>query len=60
MEISAVLRNAGGDQAVTVRTEGNERPLSIPVKESGPGSGVNGGELLMLALATCLPSTTSC
>lgn len=53
MEISAVLMNAGGDQVVTVRTEGNERSLPIPAKGSGPGSGVNGGELLMLALATC-------
>ena len=53
MEISAVLRNSGGDQFVAVRTESNERPLSIPAKDSGLGSGVNGGELLMLALATC-------
>lgn len=53
MEISAVLRNSGGDQKVTVRTESIERPLSIPAKDSGLGSGVNGGELLMLALATC-------
>ena len=53
MEISAVLRNSGGDQVVTVRTESNERPLSIPAKDAGQGSGVNGGELLMLALATC-------
>ena len=53
MEISAVLRNSGGDQFVTVRTESNERPLSIPAKDSRLGSGVNCGELLMLALATC-------
>lgn len=53
MEISAFLRNSDRDQSVTVRTESNERPLSIPAKDSGLGSGVNGGELLMLALATC-------
>lgn len=53
MEVSAVLRNSGGNQTVTVRTESDERTLSIPAKDSGPGSGVNGGELLMLALATC-------
>jgi organic hydroperoxide reductase OsmC/OhrA len=53
MEISAILRNSVGDQVATVRTEGSERQLSIPAKDSGPGSGVNGGELLMLALATC-------
>lgn len=53
MEISAVLRHSGGDQVATVRTGGNERSLPIPAGDSGRGSGVNGGELLMLALATC-------
>ena len=53
MEISAALRNSDNKQAISVRTDSNERPLSIQAKDSGPGSGVNGGELLMLALATC-------
>jgi organic hydroperoxide reductase OsmC/OhrA len=53
MEISAIVRNAGTDHVVAVRTGSDERALSIPAKESGGGSGVNGGELLMLALATC-------
>jgi organic hydroperoxide reductase OsmC/OhrA len=52
MEIRAQVRNAPGRHAVSVRTAGNERTLDIPGK-SGGGSAVNGGELLMLALATC-------
>jgi organic hydroperoxide reductase OsmC/OhrA len=53
MEISAILKSSGRDQAASVRTGSDERPLSIPANGTGPGSGVNGGELLMLALATC-------
>lgn len=53
MEISAIVRNAGTDHVVAVRTGSDERALSLPAKASGGGSGVNGGELLMLALATC-------
>lgn len=53
MEISAIVRNSGADHVVSVRTESNERPVFIPAKTSGQGSAVNGGELLMLALATC-------
>jgi organic hydroperoxide reductase OsmC/OhrA len=37
----------------TVATAGVTREISIPLKHNGPGSAVNGGELLMLALATC-------
>lgn len=53
MEISAVVGNAGRDHSVTVRTGDDERPLAVPAKPAGHGSGVNGGEFLMLALATC-------
>lgn len=53
MEISAIVRNAGSAHAAAVRTGSDERELSIPAKATGQGSGVNGGELLMLALATC-------
>lgn len=53
MHISATVKNSGIDHAVVVRTGSNELSLSIPAKRSGQGSGVNGGELLMLALATC-------
>ena len=53
MEISAIVKNAGNEHQVTVRTGNDARPLSIPAKHAGQGSGVNGGEFLMLALATC-------
>lgn len=53
MRISASLRNAGGDHRVTVSTSGAEKPIAIAPKAGGAGSSVNGGELLMLALATC-------
>jgi len=53
MEISAKVKNAGADHVVAVRTGDDTRLLSIPARNAGPGSGVNGGEFLMLALATC-------
>ncbi|TWI06011.1 putative OsmC-like protein [Luteimonas cucumeris] len=53
MEISAIVKNSSADHSVVVRTESSSRSLSIPAKSSGQGSGVNGGEFLMLALATC-------
>lgn len=53
MEISATVRNSGAEHVVAVRTDGRAQSVSIPPKRSGQGSGVNGGELLMLALATC-------
>jgi len=36
-----------------VSTEGKEQTLSVPAKAAGSGSAVNGGEFLLLALATC-------
>ncbi|HVN74862.1 MAG TPA: OsmC family protein [Thermoanaerobaculaceae bacterium] len=53
MEISAAVRNSPSGHEAAVRTDGAARALSIPAKETGRGSAVNGGELLMLALATC-------
>ena len=53
MEISATVRNANPFHEVVVRTDAAARTLSIPPRASGRGSAVNGGELLMLALATC-------
>ena len=52
MRMSASVRNAGNSHEATVQTEGISRTLAIPVKPAG-GSSVNGGELLLLALATC-------
>ena len=53
MEISATIKNAESCHEVTVRTETTSQSLAIPAKPTGKGSAVNGGELLMLALATC-------
>ena len=53
MEITAVVTNSATSHEVTVRTGASRRPLSVPPKARGRGSSVNGGEFLMLALATC-------
>lgn len=53
MEISAKVRNSSATHEVTVSTAGVVRSLDIPAKTEGSGSSVNGGEFLMLALATC-------
>ncbi len=34
-------------------TEGKTQPLPVPARTTAHGSAVNGGELMMLALATC-------
>lgn len=53
MEIWAQVRNTATEHAVRIRTDANTRTLDVPAKSGGRGSGVNGGEFLMLALATC-------
>jgi organic hydroperoxide reductase OsmC/OhrA len=53
MEITAKITNSYGEHHVTVATNGDSQTLDIPPKPSGYGSGANGGELLLLALATC-------
>ena len=53
MQITAAIRNTGATHDVAVSTQGTKRSLAIPAKPTGGGSAVNGGEFLMLALATC-------
>lgn len=53
MRISATVHNSRGAHQVSVSTEDAKQELAIPAKPSGYGSAVNGGEFLMLALATC-------
>ena len=53
MRITALVDNTPANHQVAVATDGASRPLAIPGKPTGGGSGVNGGEFLMLALATC-------
>lgn len=53
MRISATVDSSAAGHLVSVDTAGNGQALTIPPKSSGQGSAVNGGEFLMLALATC-------
>ncbi len=53
MKISAQVWNKDGSHQVQVMTDGKAQSITIPPKESGPGSSLNGGEILFLALATC-------
>ena len=52
MQISARLHNTASAHRVSVTTAGRDQPLAIEGRPGG-GSAVNGGEFLMLALATC-------
>jgi organic hydroperoxide reductase OsmC/OhrA len=53
MEITATVTSSPSAHATIVRTGEVRQSLPVPPKASGSGSSVNGGELLMLALATC-------
>lgn len=53
MQVSATVKNAGQAHAVALSTNGACQTLDIAAKASGKGSSINGGELLLLALATC-------
>jgi organic hydroperoxide reductase OsmC/OhrA len=52
MNISAIVRNSSSRHDVAVSTAGAAQSIPVPAKPVG-GSAVNGGEFLMLALATC-------
>ena len=53
MRITARVQNSASSHEVVVSTAGSEQAIAVPAKSSGSGSAVNGGEFLMLALATC-------
>lgn len=53
MRIEAEVKSSGTGHEVLVRTDKSQQSVAIPGKPSGQGSSVNGGEFLMLALATC-------
>ncbi|HEY9109969.1 MAG TPA: OsmC family protein [Roseateles sp.] len=52
MQIKAQLSNTADGHAVHVTTAGRQQQLVVTGRAGG-GSAVNGGEFLMLALATC-------
>lgn len=53
MEISAHIVSGACEHDVRVRSGRVTRQIPVPSKASGTGSAINGGELLMAALATC-------
>lgn len=53
MKITAAVRSSTNAHEAVVATNSVSQALSVPLKSSGKGSAVNGGEFLMLALATC-------
>ena len=53
MLISATVKKTSSSHEVEVRTGVTAQSLRIAAKPGGRGSAVNGGEFLMLALATC-------
>lgn len=53
MEISASVTSSASAHDALVRTGTSSQALAVPAKATGRGSSINGGEFLMLALATC-------
>lgn len=53
MNITARVLSAGMRYTADVATCGKSRSLAVPAKPDASGSAVNGGEFLLLALATC-------
>jgi uncharacterized OsmC-like protein len=53
MEITARVDHRAGEHRVSVTTDGRAQVLAVAAKSAGSGSAINGGEFLMLALATC-------
>lgn len=53
MKISASIISSFNQHDISVGTNGTSQSVVILPKPSGYGSSVNGGELLLLALATC-------
>jgi organic hydroperoxide reductase OsmC/OhrA len=53
MEISAVVTSSQLNHEAVVRSGTVTQSLAVPPKPAGNGSAINGGEFLMLALATC-------
>ena len=53
MTISATIKSSFNHHDISVHTNGASQSVVISPKPFGYGSSVNGGELLLLALATC-------
>lgn len=53
MLMSATIKSSLNQHDVKVQTNGDIKQISIAAKSTGYGSSINGGELLLLSLATC-------
>ncbi len=53
MEVSATIKSSFNRHEVEVQTNGAAKQMHIAAKSTGYGSSINGGELLLLSLATC-------
>lgn len=53
MKISATINNKLDHHVIMVQTNDTTQAINIAPKSTGFGSSVNGGELLLLSLATC-------
>ncbi|WP_420149021.1 OsmC family protein [Spirosoma sp.] len=53
MKMSARIKSEFNQHEIVVQTDESAKTVQIPVKPSGFGSSINGGELLLLSLATC-------
>lgn len=53
MEIAACVKSQFGQFDVSVQTNESAKSLQIAPKATGFGAAINGGELLLLSLATC-------
>jgi len=52
-KFTARIQNAENQHQITLKTGDNQHFITIPSKPTGFGSSMNGGEALLLALATC-------
>ena len=53
MNISVSLKNSFRDHNINIQTDGISKRMDIPYKTNGFGSAISGGEILLLAIATC-------
>jgi organic hydroperoxide reductase OsmC/OhrA len=53
MLIRAKVTSSSSSHTAEVRTGDDAKSVAVPPKLAGPGSSINGGEFLMLAVATC-------
>lgn len=53
MKMSATITSKLNQHDIKVQTNDSAKEMNIAVKSTGYGSSINGGELLLLSLATC-------